>query len=72
MARRHVNPLAWILLAVVSAAISLLSALGVILASDTVGRVISAVAWAALAIVWLGRYFVAKKRSSAPHRANGP
>ena len=57
MARRHVSPMVWILLAVASATISLLSAFGIILATDTVGRIIFAAAWAAIAIVWLGRFF---------------
>ena len=57
MAQRRARRIVWILLAIVSVGISVLSGFGVILGHDTVGRILFAVAWAAVAVAWLGRYF---------------
>ena len=57
MVQRRVRRIVWILLAFVSVGISVLSGFGVILGHDTVGRILFAVAWGAVAVAWLGRYF---------------
>ncbi len=65
MSNQGRSSVVWILLAVVSFAVALLAAFGVILSRDTTGRIIYGVLWAAIGFAWLGRYFVAKKRSHA-------
>lgn len=57
-------------LAGVSFVIAALSAFGVILANDTVGRMIFATVWGAIGIAWTGRYLV--RRRQAHQKAESP
>lgn len=61
--RRSVDPVVWSLLAGISFSVATLSAFGVILSSDVVGRLIFATAWGAIGLAWTGRYLVWRKRT---------
>lgn len=63
LTRRSVGPVVWVSLAGVSFLIAALSAFGVILSNDIVGRLIFATAWGAIGIAWTGRYLVWRRKT---------
>ena len=68
--RRSAGPVIWLLLAGISSFIASLSAFGVILSNDVVGRLIFAIAWGAIGMAWTGRYLVWCRQTN--YRAKSP
>jgi hypothetical protein len=62
--RQSVGPVVWLLLAGISFSVATLSACGVILANDIVGRLIFATTWGAIGLAWTGRYLVWRRQTS--------
>ena len=53
----RISPRLSLVMAAIAFVVAALSASGLILATDTTGRIIFTAVWAFLGIVWLGNYF---------------
>lgn len=62
MAKQGKGPIVWILLAAVCFVVAALAGAGMILRSDSIGRLIYGVLWSLIGVSWLGRYFIARRR----------
>ena len=57
------GPIVWLLLAAVSFVIAGLAGFGVILARDPGGRLIYAGLWGMVGLVWLARFYIARRNT---------
>ncbi len=58
------RPWLFLLAALLSAGVSIIVFLKVVLANDTTGRLIFGIVWALIAVIWFGQYLSLKNKGS--------
>jgi hypothetical protein len=58
---KKIPPEMYLLLTVICLAVAVVSAAGLVLKTDTVGRTIFTAVWALLGFVWLGQFILRRK-----------